>query len=144
MRSARWPLLALLGSLGCALAATSRADTIAGPLVPPAAVNPDVPPQVSAAVALLREACAAWRRPVPATPPVAGSVPEPVAAPPPLPERTLCDVADNPDRAFLDALTLGGIFCAMLLLVGFLVFILLRDVLILARDWRLLSGMKSW
>jgi hypothetical protein len=143
MFSARLLMLALLGSVGCAIAVPSRADTIAAPFVPPAPVNPDVPPQVSAAIVVLREACAAW--PLPPPPPIseraAGPVSKPVPAPP---ERTLCEVAANPGQAFRLPMIVGGIAGACLFSLGLVVFSLLRRVLICVWNWRLSIGAKSW
>ena len=140
MFSARLPMLALLGSVGCAIAVPSRADTIAAPFVPPAPVNPDVPPQVSAAIVVLREACAAWQLAT-TSPRAAGQVPKAVPA---LPERTLCVVADNPGQAFLRPMIVSGIAVAILFSLGLVVFGLLRRVLICVWNWRLSIGANSW
>ena len=142
MFSARLPMLALLGSVGCAIVVPSRADTIAAPFVPPAPVNPDVPPQVSAAIVVLREACAAWQPATATTSPrAAGQVPKAVPA---LPERTLCVVADNPGQAFLRPMIVSGIAVAILFSLGLVVFGLLRRVLNCVWNWRLPIGAKSW
>ena len=141
MRSSRWPMLALLGSVACSVAATSHADPIAAPVEPPVSVSPEVPPRVTAAVAGLREACAAWR-PVIAIPDDATPVPKPVAPSPPRPERTLCDMADNPEWALLQPMIFGGVAGAILLFVGLVVFSLLRGLLISAWHWRLPLGAK--
>jgi hypothetical protein len=145
MFSARLPMLALLGSVGYAVAVPSRADTIAAPHVPPAPVNPDVPPQASAAIIVLREACAAWQPTgTVAAPGIAGSVPKPVPAPPAPPERTLREVAANSGQALPQPMIMSGIAGAIPFFIGLLVFSLLRGLLISVWNWRLPIGAKSW
>jgi hypothetical protein len=60
---------------------------------------------------------------------------------PALPERALCAVADNPGQAFLRPMIVSGIAVVILF---FLVFSLLRGVLISVWNWRLPIGAKSW
>jgi hypothetical protein len=146
MCSARLPLLALAAAVSVAGSNRVHADTLSAPFVPPAPLTSDVPHEVSVAVVALRQACASWG---PATttaaPGVAGTAPRPLTAPSPaLPERTLCEVAENPHQAFLQPMLWSGIAGAVLFFIGLLVFSLLRGMLISVWNWRLPIGAKSW
>ena len=142
MRSARVPLVAFVVAVSIATSGTGRADTVTAPFVPPGPVNPDVPPQASAAIIVLREACAAWQpATMPALPNTAGPMPKALGAPS---ERTLCAFAGNPGQALLQPMIMGGVAGAILFFIGLLVFSLLRAVLISVWNWRLPIGAKSW
>jgi hypothetical protein len=106
-------------------------------------MKPDVPPQVSAAIVVLRNACADRRQPAPLS--AARGAIAPMPRPPLLPPgRTLCEVAKNPGQAFLHPMLFSGIVGAILFFIGVLVFSLLRGVLISAWKWRMPIGTKSW
>jgi hypothetical protein len=139
MRSVRLSLLALVAAVSAAVLNTGHADSIAAPLAHPVHVRPDVPPQVSVAIVALRKACVAWPAKTVALPKAAGTAPQPVAAQGPAPqERTLCDLADNPDQVFLQPMIVGAIGGAILFPLGFVFFCCVRGSLISLWNWRLL------
>jgi hypothetical protein len=145
MSSRRLSTLALLAGVVCAVAPPCVAESLAAPYVPPAPLDPSVPPQASAAIVVLREACAAWRPiTLAAGPGTPGQVPAPVALPAPSQERTVCEFAVNPDQVFWQMVMMGGIAGAILFFIGLVVFSLLRGVLISAWNWRPSFGEKSW
>ena len=145
MRSTRLVALALVSALTVAASGAGRADTGAAPFGPPVPVKHDVPRQVSAAIGVLRKACATWRSPaLTPSPMVAGIVPKPTPATPEPLERTVCEVADNPNRIYVQTAVLGGIAGAILFFFGLLLFSAVRGTLISVWNWRLPIGAKSW
>ena len=67
MLRARLPLLALVPAIAVGGAHAGHADTIAAPFAPPTLIKPDVPPQVSAAIVLVRAVLISawnWRLPI--------------------------------------------------------------------------------
>jgi hypothetical protein len=142
MSKTRAYLFASLAAVALAVSSPVKADTVAAPFMPPASVNPDVPPQVTAAIIVLREACAAWR------PAPDGSVADPVRPVAPASaqmrsEGTVCAVVVDPMRAYLQTMVLSGVAGAILFFVGLLVFSLLRGLLISAWNWRPRLGAQA-
>jgi hypothetical protein len=142
MSKMRAYLFASLAAVALAASSPVQADTVAAPFVPPAPVDPDVPPQVTAAIIVLREACAAWH------PPATGAVSNPAQPVAPAQaqmrsEGTVCAVAVDPMRAYLQTMVFAGVAGAILFFVGLLVFSLLRGLLISAWNWRPRLGAQA-
>jgi hypothetical protein len=145
MSSRGLPMLALLAGVVCAVAPPGTAKSLAAPYVSPAPIDLGAPPQVSAAIVALREACAAWRPiTLAAGPSTPGHVPTPATLPAPSPEQTVCEFAVNPDQVFWRMVIMGGIAGAILFFFSVVFFSLLHGLLISAWNWRPSFGEKSW
>ncbi len=135
-------LFASLAAVALAISGPAQADTVAAPFMPPAPVDPDVPPQVTAAIIVLREACTAWH-PVPAGAVANPAQPVAPASAQPGSEWSVCAVAVDPMRAYLQTMVLSGVAGAILFFVGLLAFSLLRGLLIAAWNWRPRLGAQA-
>ena len=125
MRRVRAALAVTTIAAGLAGASADRADTM--PSSPPSpadakagAAEAVVPQNVKAAIVALKQACAAWQKPVsrplPSYPP-----PRPPDRPPPV-ERSVCFRVADPEAGFMAVLSLGAAIGGILLLAAYFCF----------------------